>query len=285
MRFSPLFVSPRCLAFAFIGCLAVATSGCDNLDDLIEKIRVPDGSGTGGNAGGAPGAGGKSGGTPIDPSGPACASTESCPAGTVCTTEKGVCNSPPGCDGSPDKACPAVCYGTCEKANSGGVPCGRTTCAAGKVCCNASCGICTEPDGACTQQACEDPKTPPPAECKSDADCRTFSDYCTGCDCRALASNESDPVCTGPGVRCFADPCGGKTAVCQNGQCVLGSGTAAPTCEKRTDGSSSSCKSPETWKTYAAADCSARGQTLSEIYVREDCGNGSTRYVDYVCCK
>src|SRR5215203_4356209 len=27
-------------------------------------------------------------------------------------------------------------------------------------------------------------------ECRRDADCRTFSDYCTGCDCRALANGE-----------------------------------------------------------------------------------------------
>jgi hypothetical protein len=37
---------------------------------------------------------------------------------------------------------------------SGGVPCGNTTCAEGRVCCNASCGICTPPDGMCTQQFC-----------------------------------------------------------------------------------------------------------------------------------
>jgi hypothetical protein len=229
--------SPRSRTFTFaftlLGCLAVTASGCADLNDLIEKIRDSDGNGGGGDAGGTPGtgaapgrdpgAGGKSGGPSIEPSGPACASTESCPEGTFCTTEKDVCNPPPGCDGSPDKACPAVCYGTCEKADAPGVPCGKTTCRAGQFCCNPSCGICTEPDEACTLQACEDPKTPPPAECKTDADCRTFSDYCTGCDCRALARHETDPVCKGPGVRCFADPCGGQTATCQNGQCVLGS--------------------------------------------------------------
>lgn len=61
----------------------------------------------------------------------------------------------------------------------------------------------------------------PTAECKTDADCRLEDDYCTGCDCRALAEGESLPVCDGPGVKCFAQPCGGKTAACVGGQCVV----------------------------------------------------------------
>ncbi|HEY3495508.1 MAG TPA: hypothetical protein VGK73_12515, partial [Polyangiaceae bacterium] len=58
-------------------------------------------------------------------------------------------------------------------------------------------------------------------ECASDRDCRTFSDYCTGCDCRALANGEPDPVCPGPGVQCFVDPCFNQKAVCVDGQCTL----------------------------------------------------------------
>lgn len=61
----------------------------------------------------------------------------------------------------------------------------------------------------------------PDGSCSSDADCRVFSDYCTGCDCRALSNGDPDPTCDGPGVRCFADPCMGKTAQCVSGQCVL----------------------------------------------------------------
>lgn len=90
--------------------------------------------------------------------------------------------------------------------------CGSTLCKVGEVCCNSSCGICTKPGGACIELFCG---------CASDADCRLFSDYCTGCDCRALRTVEVDPVCEGPGVRCFADPCGGKTAVCEQGACVV----------------------------------------------------------------
>lgn len=59
------------------------------------------------------------------------------------------------------------------------------------------------------------------AECTTDADCRAEADYCTGCDCLALSTNESVPYCPGPGVKCFADPCTAKAAACVGGQCVL----------------------------------------------------------------
>ena len=112
---------------------------------------------------------------------------------------------------------------TAPVTTAGGEPCGSKTCPPGQVCCNRSCGICAPPDGMCTQQVCEDggiggAGTP---TCTGDADCRAFSDYCTGCDCRALRKDEKDPTCTGPGVRCFADPCQRKVAVCQAGACVL----------------------------------------------------------------
>jgi hypothetical protein len=64
------------------------------------------------------------------------------------------------------------------------------------------------------------PVTPAAGACTSDGDCRLFSDYCTGCDCRALARDEQDPTCDGPGVRCVADPCMTKTAVCEAGKCT-----------------------------------------------------------------
>ena len=56
--------------------------------------------------------------------------------------------------------------------------------------------------------------------CANDSDCRVVADYCTSCDCRALGKNESLPQCPGPGVRCFADPCGNKVAKCQSGRCT-----------------------------------------------------------------
>jgi hypothetical protein len=149
-----------------------------------------------------------------------CMSSASCAKGEVCTTEDGVCNPPPGC--RPGMACPAVCYGTCRSATTGPA-CGPTTCAPGQVCCNRSCGICTPPGGLCTQQVC-----PPRSPCRTDWDCRTFSDYCEGCNCRALSVCEKDPVCTGGLANCFVDPCFKSEAFCRAGTCALRAKT--PTC-------------------------------------------------------
>jgi hypothetical protein len=111
-----------------------------------------------------------------------------------------------------------ACGGTSVHCRPDGERCGSTTCAPGMVCCNASCGVCTLPDQACTQQACE----PPPAiACETDSDCRAVSDYCTGCDCRALSVCEAEPACPTPGVQCLVDPCGGEEAYCAAGTCAL----------------------------------------------------------------
>jgi PrcB C-terminal len=61
--------------------------------------------------------------------------------------------------------------------------------------------------------------------CNTDADCRLEDDYCTGCDCRALGPNENLPMCSGPGVRCLRQPCGGLTATCQNHRCTASPAT------------------------------------------------------------
>jgi hypothetical protein len=62
--------------------------------------------------------------------------------------------------------------------------------------------------------------------CTVDADCRLESDYCLGCDCRALAKEQKLPKCTGPGVRCLLDPCKDKMAICKDARCTA---TAAST--------------------------------------------------------
>lgn len=62
---------------------------------------------------------------------------------------------------------------------------------------------------------------PPKPECSSDKECRSFSNYCEGCACLALASGEVDPVCKGNLVACFVDPCLNQEASCVGGQCVL----------------------------------------------------------------
>lgn len=90
--------------------------------------------------------------------------------------------------------------------------------------CTTEIGVCNRPPGCRPGRICPAVcygTCRPRVECRSDRDCRTFSDYCTGCDCRALANGEPDPVCPGPGVQCFVDPCLNQTAVCEGGQCVL----------------------------------------------------------------
>jgi hypothetical protein len=103
-----------------------------------------------------------------------------------------------------------------------GVACGSATCGPGLVCCNASCGICTPPSSACIQIAC-DPKRDAAAgsPCKTADDCRLFDDYCTGCDCRALAKTDPDPKCASRPVQCLRQPCADKVPACVQGKCAL----------------------------------------------------------------
>jgi hypothetical protein len=68
--------------------------------------------------------------------------------------------------------------------------------------------------GTCEQAASQ-------ASCMTDADCRLEADYCTGCNCVALATGQSLKPCSGPGVRCLADPCMNKHVACQSGQCTV----------------------------------------------------------------
>jgi hypothetical protein len=59
------------------------------------------------------------------------------------------------------------------------------------------------------------------AECQADTDCTATADYCKGCDCVALAPKEDLPHCSGPGVKCFADPCMTWAGACISGKCAL----------------------------------------------------------------
>ncbi len=109
-------------------------------------------------------------------------------------------------------------------------------CPANKICPMIACReICNANDKTCVQTAmciqgyvwsskscsCVPGSAPAAGACSTDADCRTFADYCTGCDCRALSNSDPDPTCSGPGVRCFADPCMNYASVCVNGTCSL----------------------------------------------------------------
>ena len=57
-----------------------------------------------------------------------------------------------------------------------------------------------------------------------DAGCKLFSYECSGgqfpaCTCLALPGDQPDPTCDAGTVSCFVDPCQGKTAACNAGQC------------------------------------------------------------------
>lgn len=58
------------------------------------------------------------------------------------------------------------------------------------------------------------------AACQHASDCRLVSFECTGCDCLALGTADTNPVCSGTGVQCLRDPCQGLTAACQGGHCI-----------------------------------------------------------------
>ena len=128
-------------------------------------------------------------------------------------------------------------YGTTEGALSGGCKTICPKCKPGAVCskmmcyqeCHGKAKTCdimakcmagyTWSDAKC---ACVVDKKAEPG-CATDADCRLVDDYCTGCDCRALLTSQADPVCDGPGVKCFAQPCMNKTAACVAGTCTVAS--------------------------------------------------------------
>ena len=92
-------------------------------------------------------------------------------------------------------------------------PCAAILCQVGYVC-EVNC----DGTGECVPAA-------PKPECRTDADCRLFSDYCEGCNCVALGRGESDPKCDGTIVQCLVDPCLGVEARCEYGSCVAGAAT------------------------------------------------------------
>lgn len=129
-----------------------------------------------------------------------------------------------------------------EAAEDGGED-GPKACASTDECepgqrCTTDHGACSKPPGCqpgdiCAQVCygvCTSTVTtiPPPGACEKDEDCRAFSDYCTGCDCRPLSRQQLDPKCPGPGVRCVADPCLNRGAVCKSGKCALTDRAPAP---------------------------------------------------------
>jgi hypothetical protein len=56
------------------------------------------------------------------------------------------------------------------------------------------------------------------------------------------------------------------------------------TCFTDLQGSDSSCKTPDTWKAYAAEACKQKGTELTFADYGTPCGAGLFRYVKYQCC-
>jgi hypothetical protein len=105
-----------------------------------------------------------------------------------------------------------------------------------------------------------------PGACVKDTDCRLFSDYCTGCDCRALSRAERDPTCSGPGVRCLVDPCQRKTAACVKGRCVASPQAAYDPCAGKKCGDPCTLCPPDAAncaETTVLKSCSPSGQCLT----------------------
>jgi hypothetical protein len=108
-------------------------------------------------------------------------------------------------------------------------------CSDGKFCTTET-GVCNPPPGcgggggnrdiACPAVCYGTCEPKPAAQCRSDSDCRAFAFMCTGCDCLALGPGDPEPMCPGPGVQCFADPCLNKKAVCTGGRCAIASASA-----------------------------------------------------------
>ena len=147
------------------------------------------------------------------------------------------------------------------------------------------CLSCGAPNGSVCPAVCFGvcEKAAPQGECQSDSDCKLVDDYCGACNC--LAVSPSDPVnsCSNP-VNCFAQPCQNRTALCQQGQCVVQDAGRPGTCTTEVEGSESSCKSASTWKQYAFERCQAKGQTLTNLWPGTSCGGDNSRYMKYECC-
>lgn len=137
------------------------------------------------------------------------------------------------------------------------------------------------------------PPSKPPATgvCVADSDCAAYSNYCGGCGCEALPIWQKPALCDKPLAECLRDPCGGETAVCSGGVCVLKGATpvppppSQPACQGMSE--QGSCRPDSDWKVLADKNCSAAGLVLTDIGYASDsaCGSGSSSAVKYTCCK
>ncbi|HEY0709181.1 MAG TPA: hypothetical protein VGG33_20395 [Polyangia bacterium] len=187
----------------------------------------------------------------IKPEPARCRASAECANGMVCSVERGECL---GCGAGPGVACPAVCYGVCEPAPSGG------SCTGGALM-NEGClsevqwkeraaeeckkqmlelvdlgvgnacfagGFSAAKYTCCTSKPVPPPTQTPPSPpttgvCKVDSDCRLTSTSCgqDPCTCRAQSIYETQPSCAMPAIACLVDPCAKQIATCVANRCVM----------------------------------------------------------------
>ena len=113
--------------------------------------------------------------------------------------------------------CLSECYRPYVCASECGAPtidCGCCECPEGMVDVTADCPDTAQPS---PNENASSEDEEPGATCQSDTDCQT----CAGpedCSCSAVLAEET---CAPIQARCVRDPCGGKSASCVEGQCVL----------------------------------------------------------------
>jgi hypothetical protein len=182
---------------------------------------------------------------PIKPPPERCTSSQMCPKGTRCSTERGDCQ---GCGAGPGVACPAVCFGVCEPVPGGDVCTGGAlmgNCRSAEELKAEAARLCErqmlkltefEADNACfaggfaiARYTCcggpqPPPPPPPPAQCKADTDCRLVTGGCnqSPCTCSAQPANQRAVAapCPMTAVACLVDPCANLAPACLNGVCT-----------------------------------------------------------------
>ena len=100
------------------------------------------------------------------------------------------------------------------------------------------------------------------ASCTADADCRLFSDYCGGCNCRPLAASDPDPTCPTPPVSCLVDPCRDQKAACKDGRCTAVAGRGYDPCAGKKCGDPCRLCAPDDancMETAVMKQCNAQG--------------------------
>jgi hypothetical protein len=236
-----------------------------------------------------------------------CTSSQTCPRGTRCSTERGDCQ---GCGAGPGVACPAVCFGVCEPASTG-------VCTGGVIMgggCRTAESFKSEADRLCRSNklvltdfgvgnACfaggfesakytccspdPTPPPPPPPVCKVDSDCRLVSNTCgqKPCTCGAAGVNQPMDACLPPPVMCLVDPCANQVAACVNGQCQLQPQPAPPpACEWAYRGGANTCKTYDQWKSEASAACQSSGRQLTQLSTGSRCTGDSYTEIKFECC-